>query len=508
MRGKLFFISTAVFAVGILYGTFSKVSLAYGALILFFGLLLLASYYVLTNQRATPVLLGALMLITFSLGEVRSAFAPKELPMAYESLIHKPISLTGIIISDPDIREKNQQIVVSVNRNGQPTNILVFAPLFQHFAYGEKILIAGTLIKPAPFSTDGGRTFRYDTFLAKKGIFALVPQADILEVAAPTGLLDSAINILFAFKHTFVEGLARALPDPYAQLATGLLTGDQHGLSDSLVTTLALSGLIWIVVLSGYHITLIAEAVLKIFRFFPHHVSYLLAGMSVLAIIFATGASAPSLRGGIMACLTLFARSTGRTYDALRALCAAVFLVLIWNPLLLAYDSGFQLSIAVTPALILGTPILEKWLLRVCALKDSFVREIVTVSVVAQLACLPLILWQTGQLSVWSIPANMMVMWLVPPGMFFAVVAGFFGVLLPWLAPLAGLPAYGVLYYILSVARLSASLPFAATVIPVFPFVCTILMYAIFVLIGYLISRSNRPKVSISKQPGLGSAFL
>ena len=394
------------------------------------------------------------------------------------------MSLTGTIVADPDVREKNQQLIISLQKNGQQTSVLAFAPLFQKFKYGERVLLAGTLAPPSNFVTDSGRTFHYDNFLAKKGIFAVVPQANLLEVASPSGFLDNFINLLFSAKHIFVNGLKRALPDPYAQLAVGLLTGDQHGLGDSLVNTLALSGLIWVVVLSGYHVTLIAAAVLKIFGFLPRRFGFTLAGAVILCIVFATGATAPSLRGGIMACLTLYARATNRTYEALRALCAAIILILLCNPLLLAYDSGFQLSIVVTPALLLATPILES---RILWIKSKLLREIICVSVVAQLACLPLILWQVGELGVWAIPANMFVMSLVPLAMVAAFVAGAVGVVLPPLASLAGLPAYTILSYILYIAKTSAALPLADVILPGFPFVLVIGMYGVLIWLVILL---------------------
>jgi competence protein ComEC len=481
-RGKLLFIGTGVFALGILSGTLFHVSWAcvvLGVLFSVFCFLLLA----LDIPNAFFILTLGICIAAFLLGEVRAALTPRTLRSAFMAMLSslenpRPISLIGEIETDPDVRQKNQQFIITFEKNGQRTNVLVFAPLFQHFKYGEKVLVAGTLIAPENFVTDAGRTFRYDNFLAKKGVFAIISQADILEIAPPSGVLPTFAGVLFDAKHVFTSGLKRALPDPYAELATGLLTGDQHGLGDALVTTLALSGLIWVVVLSGYHVTLIAAGVLKIFGFLPRRFGFVFAGLAIACIVFATGATAPSLRGGIMACLTLYARATNRTYDALRALCIAIISVLLWNPFLLAYDSGFQLSIVVTPALLIATPILES---RMLWIKSKFLREIICVSVVAQLACLPLILWQVGELGLWSIPANMFVMSLVPLAMITSFVAGVAGVLLPQLASLAGLPAYAILSYILYIAKTSAALPLADVVLPPFPFVLVLAMYGILI---------------------------
>jgi competence protein ComEC len=221
------------------------------------------------------------------------------------------------------------------------------------------------------------------------------------------------------------------------------------------------------------------------------------AGCGVACIVFATGASAPSLRGSIMAGFALFAEGTGRRYNSLRALGATLVIVLLWNPLLLAYDQGFELSIIVTPAIILGMPLLEA---RLLWLKSKLLREVIAVSVIAQLAYLPLIAWQEGQLEVWAIPANTLVTAFVPLVMLLSVIAGFAGILAPpQVAALIGFPAYCLLYFILAVARISSALPFANLTLPPFSFVFVVLAYAI--LLGIvLIAVSRRPRSKTASQ--------
>jgi competence protein ComEC len=482
MRGKVFFINTSAFTVGILFQTLFTIPWQFTGLGFFLGTLCLLSYGI---EKNLYVLILGTICICCSFGIVRTSFATTTIPSEFKSLLNKSVSIEGTIVADPDIREKNQQLIVETYKESSKTLVLVFAPVQQHFIYGERIRVVGVLSAPGPFVTDSGRVFRYDSFLKKKGIFSVIVKAKVSAISAPRGFLSLGANILFTVKHTFVVGLARALPNPYNDLATGLLTGDQHQLGDTLVNTLAVSGLIWVVVLSGYHVTLIAEAILSLFGFLPKRYGYMLAALGIIAVVFATGGSAPSLRGGAMACFTLFARGSNRTYDAIRALCAALILILLWNPYLLAYDSGFQLSIVVTPALILGTPILERHLLWI---PYSFIREILAVSVVAQFACLPLILWQTGQLGLWSILANMFVMPLVPVSMLSSFVAGVTGAIAAPLAPLFALPSYAILYYILAVATISSTLPLASIILPAFSFAFVIIMYALLIGIFFCLT--------------------
>jgi ComEC/Rec2-related protein len=457
LRGRLFIVATGAFMLGILLGTLYPAWISIPDILLSFftSALLCASVGMnlvrVSRMRARMLfLLIGILGIMAPLGSMRAALAPHVLPSAFQPLLNQPISLMGTIVADPDIHIKNQQLEVSVPREvkrslaaspSQSTMLLVFAPLFQHFIYGEQILIAGTLTAPTPFLTSSGQLFHYDNYLAQKYIFATVPQASILEVAPPRGPWFAAGDLLFDIKHEFVAGLSRALPDTLAQLATGILTGDQHQLGEDVLSWLEISGLLWVVVLSGYHITLIAQGIEKLTDFFGNivpllrtrRVHYFCIVLGIMAIVFATGASAPSLRGGLMAILMLYARATHRTYNALRALCFVIMCLLLWNPFLLAYNFGFELSIIVTPAILLCVPILES---RMLWIKNGFVREVVAVSIVAQLACMPLTVWQTGQLEPWAIPANILVMWLVPFAMISSFVAGITGVLIPPLSSL------------------------------------------------------------------------
>jgi ComEC/Rec2-related protein len=420
---------------------------------------------------------------------IRWVFLPTKLPAAYASQMYQHISLAGTIVADPDIRQKNQQLVVEVT-SPTKTRILVFAPLSQRYEYAEHVMVSGDLMPPEPFVTTAGHVFRYDHFLAERGIFSLLKQARVAEVSSSGAIWSNLANALFNCKHEFVKGLARALPNPYAELAVALLTGDRHQLASDVVTDLSLSGLIWVVVLAGYHVTLIVRGVLAVLFFLPRRIALTLAALCVAGLVFATGASAPSLRGSAMAGLAMFARGTNRTYDAVRALIVTVAALSLWNPLLLAYDLGFQLSILVTLAIIIGTPVLE---MRLLWIKSSLLREVIVVSTLAQLACLPLLVWQTGQLETWAIPANILVMSFVPLVMVVSVVAGFAGILAPSsgalasvpLASIAGFPAHAVLRYLLTVAQFAASLPYANAALPTFSFGFVILAYAL--LFGLLL---------------------
>ena len=165
--------------------------------------------------------------------------------------------------------------------------------------------------------------------------------------------------------------------------------------------------------------------------------------------------------------------------DAARALLFAGVVMLFFNPLLLAYDPGFQLSFIATLGLIFGAPIVEAWFR---FMRPAFMREVAASTVAAQIAVLPLLLYQNGLFSIVALPANLLVLPVVPAAMLFSAIAGFAGLLAPVIAPLVGFPAYLLLGYITHLVSFAAALPLASVSLPAFPFTLVLLAYA---LLGY-----------------------
>jgi competence protein ComEC len=80
----------------------------------------------------------------------------------------------------------------------------------------------------------------------------------------------------------------------------------------------------------------------------------------------------------------------------------------------------------------------------------------------------PLLLYQNGTFSVVALPANLFALLPVPWAMFFALIAGVNGIFFGGSASIIALPAYALLWYVVSVAHFFASLPFASVSVPSF----------------------------------------
>jgi competence protein ComEC len=441
--------------------------------------------------RRDIYLLPAVVLLCFALGSGRMLLAPQTLPEAFAMQLGSPITFTGTVISDPDVRETNQRLTIEVRTVNSTTKVLAVADRYPQYSYGDEVQVSGTLERPQPFETDGGRTFAYDAFLAKDGIFAMLPHARVMKTGQSHSFLALLQRGLYAGKHAFTRALENALPEPHASLAEGLLAGGKQGLGTVLLDAFTIAGLLPIIVLSGYNVMIVAEGVLVGLSFLPKRFGYVLAALTIVLFVAAAGGGASALRAGIMAVLALFARATRRTYDALRILVLVFVLILVLNPLELASDPGFQFSFAATLGLIVASSSFEQRLKRI---RWPILREVVATTLAAQLFVLPLLLYQTGNLSLVAIPANILVLPIIPLTMALAAGAGFISLLVPMLGVYVGLPAYLLLSYIVDVATFAARLPFAHVIIPAFPVLLLVLPYA---GIAWFIARLNRPQSKI-----------
>ena len=64
-----------------------------------------------------------------------------------------------------------------------------------------------------------------------------------------------------------MHAIERVIPYPESGLMGGILLGIQGGISQDLLTAFQMVGIIHIVVLSGYNITIVAESVQSSLRF-------------------------------------------------------------------------------------------------------------------------------------------------------------------------------------------------------------------------------------------------
>lgn len=319
--------------------------------------------------------------------------------------------------------------------------------------------ISGYLKKPKNFSSpDSGKEFDYISYLKKDKIFYEIKPIEVKYIKSGQGNIIK--EYLFKAKHSFLGQIKKIIPGQEASLLGGLILGAKEDMGKELLDDFRKTGVIHIVVLSGYNLTLVADFFMKIFAFFGLAFSSLFGSVAIVLFALMTGASATIVRASVMALLVIFARATGRTSDTTRALFLAGALMLVFNPMLLVYDPSFQLSFLATFGLLLLAPKIEE--------KISFVpkgvfdfRGILAATLSTQVFVFPLILYMMGEISIISPVVNILILIFVPFVMFFGLV---FVLISYFSLPVAMTIGYGVylfLAYDLFLVNFFAKLPIA-----------------------------------------------
>ncbi len=422
------------------------------------------------------------IMVLISIALVRFLFfLPK--PPSYENVVGKRVSVEGVVVNAPDVRLNNQRL--TLKPTNQKSNILVIAPINVNVSYGDKIKVDGVLDTPENFQTEAGKEFNYIRYLANQDVYFIIKNADV-EVLSHNNR-SKLISLLYKFRNAFMENIESVVNTPNSDLANGLVLGVRGGFDNKTKNEFINTGTIHIVALSGYNVTIVAEGVMKALGLILSPISSILSGIVVIVLfILLAGASSTAIRAGIMASIALFARMTGRTYDAGRGLVVAGLLMVAYDPRVVT-DISFQLSFIATFGVLFITPKVMGWV-KFIPMRFGF-RELVATTLGATIAVLPLLLYSTGVLSIVSIPANILILPLIPLTMFFVFIAGVVGFFSTILSIPFAYIAHLLLSYILGMIHFFASLPFASFTISHFPLIITLVLYA-FIVWWVFIKRS------------------
>lgn len=488
MRNHIFYTACIGFGLGVLVRSFLHINL-YAIFVIGLGALVLLFFFAISKKSLS--VLSSVFIIALLIGIVRFNLADRPAPRIFEARVGKDISLSGTIL---DVVQKQNDVEVTVQtRVGrESTNVLLFAKNGEEYHYGDEISFTGKLAKPASFVTDQGKEFDYVNYLKKDGIFYLVtyPKIDIVS----HGGGNTVKRILITLRDKLANVISATVPQPESSVLNALILGERASFSDSLRQAFVNTGLIHVVTISGYHVSLVGRTLTDFLSFLP---IVFAAGIGIFAIflyVVMTGGAQTAIRAGIMATLTLVARTTGRAYDAGRALVLAGVVMVLVNPFILAFDVSFELSFIATVAVIFLAPKVERYFLWI---KQRSLRDIVSITVAAYIFVLPFVLYKMGNWSLVALPANFAVLPFIPVTMGVGFVTGFVGLLLHNVAIIFGKIAYIFLHYELTVIGFFSHISFSSLSIPNFPLVLTILIYGIFSYYLFVPSR----EIAVSHTP-------
>ncbi len=280
----------------------------------------------------------------------------------------------------------------------------------------------------------------------------------------PVGELSLPNQVAAHVRERLVSAVA-AVPQPEAGLIPALAVGDASMMDPELAADFRTTGLVHLVVVSGYHLSLVVGAVLAVAlacRAGPRGL-VTSGAIAIAAIVVVAGPQPSVLRAAVMAGMSLLALAAGRPRAAMPGLATAVLVVVLADPDMAA-QAGFALSVAACVGLLLlafrwARPLEHRGWPQPVALA-------VTIPLATQAAVTPLLVGLGSGVSLVSVPVNVLAALVAAPVVVLSVGAA--AVAAAWLpagevaAQLAAVPARWLIW----LARNGAEVPGALLPLP------------------------------------------
>lgn len=473
------------FVFSIFLASFIPLGFQISALAILFGIIFLIFKYRVNSVISSKNVITAIGIFFIAFGFGAARYQIKDFHSIDSILIeHKDtkISLEATIVSEGRVRSGYTEYLGKLPRYDDE-KILIRADTYPEFFYGDKVDFTGTLKTPELFISDGGRVFNYPAYLARDDIYLILTFAKGEKISSGNGFFLK--EKLFRLKKIFTNSIEEIISEPEAGLLEGILLGSEDSLSSEWNSKFRISGVSHIVVLSGYNITLVAESVLKVLGFLSLNIALFSSSIGIVLFAIMVGGGSSVVRASVMAIFVLLARVTGRTYQIGRALIIAGACMIFWNPKVLVFDFGFQLSFLATIALIWIAPIIER---KILWCPERFhIRDILASTIATQIIVMPLLLYTIGDFSLIGIVVNILILPFVPIAMFLGFFAGLFGIISGTLALPVSTLTQAILGYIMFIVDIFSRFGFSIVSISRFHWLFMIIMYLIILcLIFYL----------------------
>ncbi len=426
--------------------------------------------------QKTPRMI-ALALFALALGGMRFSLTPATSEIAAFNN-RGGMTITGTVAAPPMLRDTRADIRLNaqtLTRTGEtlPTSGLILVRAARHtdVNVGDRIAVTGELIAP-PTLDD----FSYADYLARGGVYSLLINADV-ELVSPAPVGDFWRILADVRAHTR-DVIASAIPEPAAGLLTGILLGDESGISPDLEADFAATGAAHIVAISGFNMIVISSIVIGMLSRLnlPKRRAAIIALIIIGIYTIFVGASAAVTRAALMSGLLIVGRSIRRKTFVPASLAFAAILLSALNPLTL-WDVGFQLSMgAVFSIALLADPLSRRFdrLLKRLSSRHAdrlaaWLNEPIVVSLAAMLGTLPITMLYFGRVSLVALAVNLLIVPVQPMVLALGGLASLTGLIAPAIAAPIFACVLVLLGWTITAVRTFADIPLAQIDLPLHP---------------------------------------
>ncbi len=406
----------------------------------------------------------------------------------------KQISGEALVVSDKTEKEYHNRYIIKYKDTYLYLN--VSKKFLKDLKYGDKIKINSDFLEPNSRRNFGG--FDYKQYLKTLKICGYI-KTDKIEITKReqgNQFFRLSNKVSKKFKNIIEENLEKN----QAEIIKGILLGDNSKIEEQVKERFRASSISHILAVSGMHVTyLIIGINLLLKKQMGKRKIHITLIVILIIYMFITGFSPSIARAGIMGILLTGSKILYRKNDIWTAISISMFLILIYNPFLIT-NIGLQFSYLGTIGIVVlykniliflkGIKIKnKKWKYRFNGKAMNLVnkiKEIMAVSISAQLAIMPVILYHFNLFEIYFLITNLLVSVIIGP----IIIIGTFTLILPSVFS----NILKILVNILVLISKIGELPFSKIYLPTPKIYIIIFYYLSIVILNYIYSIYNLNK--------------
>lgn len=337
---------------------------------------------------------------------------------------------------------------------------MVVTKRFPEYEYLDNVKLQGKIEEP--FENE---EFSYKNYLLADHIYSVMSFPAIESTGKSSGNFFTKVNeTILAIKQKARESIETYYLPPQSSVLRAMILGDKGAISKEFKEKLSIAGLSHIVAISGMHIVIITQIIISllIFAGLWRHQAFWVTVIFICFYVALVGFPASGVRASLMGFAYLVAQYFGRQSMSSRIVFIVASIMLIFNPFLLFYNVGFQLSFLAVLGLVYLNSSLQlsftyviKRFLKVKV--ENYYQNILfmfSATLSAQVFTLPIIIYNFGNFAFLSPLANILVLPLIPFVMIFGFLSVFSGMIFQPLGFILALPENAMLSYFVFVVKL------------------------------------------------------
>ena len=349
------------------------------------------------------------------------------------------IIVEAIVISDAQEKEYNYVYKIKIlcaDNNDKYKNTYLYLKTSkkstEKFKYGYKIKVKGIFTEASSQRNYGG--FNYKEYLKSLKIYGTI-KANQLKVLSKD-CLNNVFNLANQISVMMKQKIDSSMEETQAAIIKGIIFGDSSDIEEEIQENFRISSISHILAVSGMHVSYLVIGIQLFLKSIigKRKTRYITIAFLIF-YMFITGFSPSVVRASIMSILLIGGEILYRKNDIWTSMAISLFLILIYNPFLIE-NIGLQFSYIGT----MGIMILHKSVfsfLKSIKIKNrkwkykfnrkaiffiSKIKEILAVTLSAQLAIFPIMIYHFNLFGVYFLITNLLVSVMIGPIIIFSTI--------------------------------------------------------------------------------------